>query len=185
MARPIQEVIAALFAGDPVTPNDVKRLSRHLREVQQGDRFLSERNPFPGDELVTLGEAFAAYRKNILRNLHRYTLDELRGYICELLVIVEGYVDLLAAQEGIDRRSHKNRSRGAREAAAAKRIETEAIRDAIADLRSAHGLKISDAVRKYLRDGNEAWWATATHEERERKVRATLRRLRRRKKSGR
>jgi hypothetical protein len=187
MARTISDLITAAFAGEALTAPDLRRLARYFHHTDRIDRILM-RGVSQGDitrsKRMTLAEGFAEQRRTLLRNLRTYTVDELRGHVRQLLVLLGMFVELAAGQEGTKRRQRRHRTHGVEQAALARREALAELRQEVARIKATHpSLTTRRAVAKqYLQDEDPDWDALS-HDQRERKIDSLTRRLRR-KKSG-
>ena len=187
MARTISDLIAAAFEDkSSLTPADWKRLARYIPRGRRIDATLM-RNVSPDDlersKTMTAAEGFAEYRKTLLRNLRSYTIEELRGHVRQLLVLLGMYVEMSAAREGKTRRRRREGQRGQEQTAQSKRDDRESLRRTIDAIRNQHQPPLSRpaAARIHLRDTEPAWDGLSTEKQKQR-IEALLRRLRGRKK---
>jgi len=187
MRRSIYDLVAAEAAGEPLSPTDAKRLSRYRHDGVR--RTLAVLDAFgPGlkaAQTATLGFDAAVFRDWVLHDLETKNAAALRDIVRALLMMIEFDASFFAAMSGEGRRANQRQRKGGRNSASARRQAAEAILLAIKDRQARNpALTLTTAVRSYLKDTDPEWLRDSDIE-RQRKVAAYERRLRRaRKKTG-
>jgi hypothetical protein len=185
----ITDIIRAGFAGEPLTQADVEALEEYRRQGAATDRWLVRRyspKVIAATEGVDMGAAFFAYRAEILRELRQGpTVGRLRHLVRELVEVLAIFVELHAATTGKRQRVMKQLSHGSHGAAAAKRTKAVGLLAEIDRLKkeSPRTSQVS-VIKQHLRQ-TDPTWKHLTDDQREQKVAAYARRVRRaRKKYG-
>ena len=182
MTRPIDDLIRALNAGDPLTKADAQRLNRHLDQLDRISETL-EANRSPEDvaraQNADESALFDDYRRNILRQLDTYSVPELRELVCELLAFAGAYVARHAATEGRTHRSRTHKQKGGQRSGQTRRSAATSVFASLDEMKARDStLTDAAAARRYLRQ-HDPNWQIGTDEERERKVERLTRSVRR------
>lgn len=178
--RPIHTVIVSLYAGEPLTPAEKKRLHRYYRAKERFVHVLTAGAwPAARATFVETGTEHEDLEKEILREAETQGAAELRVVVHRLLGLLALADDLQAELTGIKRRLLRQSQRGGQKYADQQQAANTEIRqqlDAIRRQRPNYGME--RAIGIYLRDVDEDW-PQATETERRQKIRALARRLQR------
>ena len=161
MARTIPELIAAAFAGEPLTQAEADRIIRHGRQEDSiAEFFMRDLSPEDragaegqDDTTAVMGRALHEYRALVLSNLRHCTAPQLRRLVRELLTVLRWFVELEAAAEGRARRHYRQHSQAGRRVKARQKQARGLLRT-IAKLKAERPVVATDAAaaKRYLRD---------------------------------
>ena len=201
MDRPIHALIEARAAGDPLTATEIERLNKHEEEAllpmfvtveREHVVTVTRREPTP-NEMRAFNEAhhvesvdFESVRDAVLSDLDAMDVFQLRNLVRRMLYALEVSNEEAAESKGLKRRHQRLRQRGAQQTAIATRLVAESILNTIGAVKVRHQPPLIDkaAARAHLCE-TDPLWLVGTDTERDRKVDALERRIRRaRKRTG-
>jgi hypothetical protein len=176
--RTIHQLLAARAASDPLSDAEQAQLTEHQQRVSRALRQLEKLYPVAWGAWPESGAEFEALRDRILRDLDTKDADALRELVRLLLALVEmGDAFTAEASGRWHRQLAQQRSKG-QQSVRSKRETAASIVDEIDHIRARRPtLTDTAAMLIYLR-ATDGWW-DLTDAERDRKVSALERRVRR------